>query len=77
MLFFKFIFLVTGLKVNFSSATDAQEADALGHENHYIEIYSNSWGTSDLGFTVGGPDIYVKTTFKNAVISVSLQLYVL
>ena len=40
MLFLKFIFLVT---VNFSSATDAQDADALGYANDYIEIYSNSW----------------------------------
>ena len=70
------LFLVSGLKVDVGSATDSQEADALGHENDYIMIYSNSWGPSDLGFIVDGPDVYTKTTFSNAVTSVSFY-YVL
>ena len=59
------------MKLDLSSATDSQEAGALGYETDYIMIYSNSWGPSDFGFTVDGPESYVKNTFKNAVASVS------
>ena len=68
---FLFVFLVLGLKLDLSSATDSQEAGALGYKNDYIMIYSNSWGPSDFGFAVDGPKSYVKSTFKNAVASVS------
>ena len=59
------------MKLDLSSATDSQEASALGYKNDYIMTYSNSWGPSDLGFIVDGPESFVKTTFKNAVASVS------
>ena len=61
------------MKLDLSSATDSLEADALGHENDYIMIYSNSWGPSDFGFRVDGPESYVKTTFSNAVTSVCFR----
>ena len=67
--------IVTGLKFDVGSATDSQEADALGHENDYIMIYSNSWGPSDFGFYVDGPGSYTTTTFKNAVTSVRFLSY--
>ena len=59
------------MKIDVGSSTDSQEASALGHKNDYIMIYSNSWGPNDFGFIVDGPDIYTKTTFSNAVTSVS------
>ena len=63
------------MKVDLSSATDSHEASALGHENDYIMIYSNSWGPSDLGFVVDGPDSYTITTFKNSVASVCFNYF--
>ena len=61
------------MKFDVGSATDSQEASALGYKNDYIMIYSNSWGPSDFGFIVDGPENYVKTTFNNAVTSVSVS----
>ena len=63
------------MKFDVASATDSQEASALGYKNDYIMIYSNSWGPSDFGFYIDGPESYVKTTFNNAVTSVGL-LYI-
>ena len=59
------------MKFDIGSATDSQEASALGYKNDYIMIYSNSWGPSDFGFKIDGPESFVKTTFSNAVTSVS------
>ena len=59
------------MKVDLSSATDSQEANALGHENDYIKIYSNSWGPSDFGFIIDGPEYYTKSTLSTGVTSVS------
>ena len=71
-----FLFLAAGLKFDVSSATDSREADALGYKNDYIMIYSNSWGPYELGFIVDGPKSYVKTTFSNAVTSVSCTIII-
>ena len=38
-----------GLKVDFNSLSDLQVASALGHNNSYIDVYSNSWGPPDTG----------------------------
>ena len=59
------------MKVDLGSATDSQEANALGHENDYIKIYSNSWGPSDFGFIIDGPGYYTKSTLSSGVTSVS------
>ena len=69
------VFLVSGLKFDLSSSTDSQEASALGYKNDYIMIYSNSWGPSDFGFIVDGPDSYTTTSFKNAVALVRFNYF--
>ena len=46
-------------------ATDALEAKALSHERDYIDIYSNSWGPSDKGFEVVGPDKLTQSALKD------------
>ena len=42
-----YVFFNSALKFDVSEATDAQEASALGYQNNYIDVYSNSWGPSD------------------------------
>lgn len=37
-------------------ASDADEARALSHAPDHIDIYSNSWGPSDWGNVVDGPE---------------------
>lgn len=36
-------------------APDEREAKALMYNNHYVDVYSNSWGPGDRGFEVRGP----------------------
>ena len=47
--------------------TDSEEADALGHMDDKIKIYSNSWGPADTGCVVDGPGPLVVSTFQNGV----------
>ena len=58
-----------------SNTTDSHEASALGYENDYIMIYSNSWGPSDAGFVVDGPGNYTAITLRNGTTLVSYVIY--
>ena len=45
-----------GIRLFFDKkASDADEARALSHATDHIDIYSNSWGPDDRGFSVTGP----------------------
>lgn len=48
--------------MDFNHITDAMEARALGHKDSRIDIYSNSWGPPDNGFTVEKPGPLVRQT---------------
>jgi len=61
-----------GLKLNFNHLTDLAEASALGHNNNYIHVYSNSWGPSDWGFSVSGPGTLAKYALATGVREVRL-----
>ena len=62
-----------GLKIDFSASSDLQIADALGHNSSYIDIYSNSWGPSDDGFTIDGPGYLISLTLETGARNVSLR----
>ncbi|XP_072022013.1 neuroendocrine convertase 1-like [Amphiura filiformis] len=47
---------IGGICVLDGDVTDATEARAFGHRNDYIDIYSASWGPSDNGMTLEGPE---------------------
>ena len=51
-----------GLKIDLSSLSDLQTARALGHNDSYIDVYSNSWGPLDFGFIVEGPGLLTELT---------------
>ena len=59
-----------GLKIDLSSLSDLQTADALGYNNSYIGIYSNSWGPLDFGFIVEGPGQLTSMTLANGALRV-------
>ena len=46
---------LAGLRLIAAGTTDAQEAAALAFHLQNIDIYSNSWGPSDDGFTLEAP----------------------
>ena len=67
---------LAGLKIDLSYLSNLQIAEALGHYNDHIGIYSNSWGPRDNGRTVEGPDLLTTMTLKNGaekVLRVSYQ----
>ena len=60
----------TALKFDVGAATDAVEASALGYKGYYIDVYSNSWGPSDFGFIVLGPETLLQRTLATGVTEV-------
>ena len=56
---------LAGLKIDLSHLSDLQIAEALGHYNDHIGIYSNSWGPTDSGRIVEGPGPLTTMTLKN------------
>ena len=64
-----FIFSI-GLLLLGNTTTDAQDAGALSHNRNDIDIYSNSWGPSDIGFIVSGPGLLVNQAFMEGATQV-------
>lgn len=62
-----------GLKIDLSSLSDLQVADALGHNDSYISVYSNSWGPPDFGFSVSGPGILSSLTLALGALTVRIS----
>ena len=65
---------LSGLKFDVGTATDAEEASALGHNDSYVDVYSNSWGPSDFGFFVSGPGTLVQNTLRTGVTEVCVTM---
>ena len=59
-----------GLRIDLNSISDLQAASALGHNDSYIDVYSNSWGPFDFGFFVEGPGFLTSQTLETGVQSV-------
>ena len=60
-----------GIRVLGNFTTDAQDATALNYRLDGIDIYSNSWGPPDTGYSVGGPGTLTIQAIKNGAQSVS------
>ena len=56
---------LAGLMIDLSYLSNLQIAEALGHYNDHIGIYSNSWGPRGNGRIVEGPDLLTTVTLKN------------
>ena len=62
---------MTGLKIDLvSGSSDTMEASALGYKQHYIHIFSNSWGPQDNGFEVASAGRLVDGVFKQGAMQV-------
>ena len=51
---------------------DVDEASSLSFKQDYIDIYSNSWGPKDNGFSVEGVGPLVNKVFQNGANQVKL-----
>ena len=47
--------------------TDMNEASSLSFENDIVDVYSNSWGPFDDGYTVSGPEELTKIALENGI----------
>ena len=61
------LFLLGLRLITDQGSTDIQEAVALNYKYNNIDIYSNSWGPYDKGFTVEGPRILTRMALENGV----------
>lgn len=72
------IFRLSGIRLFFRlKASDAEEAKALSYASDHIDIYSNSWGPDDKGFTVAGPGYLTKLALQNGVEKVHVACFFL
>ena len=62
---------IGGLKLDLGNSEDLTESEALSYHLSHIDVYSNSWGPADFGFTVDGPGYYLASAFESGVIHVS------
>lgn len=60
---------ISGVRLNLSSATDAQEASAISHRNDGIHVYNNSWGPTDNGRLVEGPGVLTEAALLDNISS--------
>jgi len=58
---------LAGIRLIAATTTDEQEASGLSHRPQDIDIYSNSWGPDDDGFTLEGPGPLTRAALANAV----------
>uniref|UniRef100_A0A0N5AIG8 P/Homo B domain-containing protein n=1 Tax=Syphacia muris TaxID=451379 RepID=A0A0N5AIG8_9BILA len=58
---------VLGIRMLDGDVTDVVEAKSLGHNSHYIDIYSASWGPDDDGRTVDGPARLTRKAFEKGI----------
>ena len=54
----------SGLRLNLSYTFDLTQATILGYHDNYVDVYSNSWGPMETGFSVDGPEYLTKETLK-------------
>lgn len=58
---------LAGLRLIAAPNTDADEANALSHEDQNIHIYSNSWGPNDDGATLEGPGTLTRAAIADSI----------
>ena len=55
--------------------TDLNEARSFTYENEVVDIYTNSWGPYNDGYTVGGPGHLGKMAFQNGINEVCMHVH--
>lgn len=66
------IIILIGFQVDFSHFLQSDEVKAFHHFNQVIQVYSNSWGPDDNGYTVQGPQTLTAAALVEGVQSVSI-----
>lgn len=67
MLFLILRILLTALRlISTPGATDMDEAEALSWQDGTVDIYSNSWGPIDDGYSVAGPGTLLQMAMKRS-----------
>ena len=67
---------IGGIKVRLNQISDVLEASALGYHDDHIHVYSSSWGPSDSGFVVSGPERFAKMALRAGALTVSDSMFI-
>ncbi len=59
---------LAGLRLIAAATSDLDEANALGHQPHAIDILNNSWGPSDSGTVIDGPGPLTRAAIEDAAV---------
>jgi len=65
--------LSLGVRMLDGSVTDLLEAEAVTYNNQYVDVYSASWGPTDDGKTMEGPNRYCQRALHEGVTKVTQQ----
>ena len=71
-----FVTTILGFQINFNDFLPSYEVEAFGFRSDVIQVYSNSWGPSDDGFTVQGPGPLSYEALYEGITNVSLYYIV-
>ena len=69
-----FSLCVVGITFDLNEVTDLVESTMLAYQPDHISIYSCSWGPSDSGFTVAGPEKYTRSVLQQGASQVTPSL---
>ena len=58
---------LAGIRLISKMASDSEEAAALSYEYNVNQVYSNSWGPSDNGYTMEGPGRLLTASFLDSI----------
>ena len=64
-----------GIKILKGELTDALAAKGLGYKPQYVDIYSNSWGTTDNGYEVFKVGFMTENTLSKGAFKVYMTLF--
>ena len=65
-----------GIQVNLEALLPSDEAKALTYEYQTVQVYSNSYGPDDRGFTVAGPSVPSQESLIEATSNVRHRVHV-
>lgn len=67
-----FTFSFQGIRILDKELTDTLKANGLGYKQHYVDIYSNSWGPKDNGYQIADVGVMTEAVLSKGAVEVKL-----
>lgn len=65
-----FTFSFQGIRILDKELTDTLKANGLGYKQHYVDIYSNSWGPKDNGYQIADVGVMTEAVLSKGAVEV-------